>query len=164
MDYYDAIASGYDELHKEEQLQKLAIIKKADIFRDSDRLLDVGCGTGFSLDHIPVKEAVGIDPSQGLIDQYKGSQKIMQGYAEELPFDNDSFDVVISITALQNFSSLEKGLREIKRVGNDRFALSILKRSPSTKLAREYIKAIFEEYSVEEIEEEKDIIFLIRRE
>ncbi|MFP4118565.1 MAG: class I SAM-dependent methyltransferase [Candidatus Woesearchaeota archaeon] len=164
MDYYDSIASGYDELHKEEQLKKIALIDKAEIVTESDRLLDVGCGTGFSLDHFPVKEAVGIDPSQGLISQYEGEQKIMQGYAENLPFDDHSFDVVISLTAIQNFDDIEKGLLEMKRVGKDRFALTILKRSPSTNLTRAFVKEIFEDYTVEELDEEKDIIFLIRKE
>ncbi|MFW5866062.1 MAG: class I SAM-dependent methyltransferase [Nanoarchaeota archaeon] len=163
MDYYDSIASGYDELHKVEQFQKLAIIDKTGIVRDSDRLLDVGCGTGFSLDYFSVKEAIGIDPSQGLISQYKGKQTIMQGYAESLPFDDHSFDVVISLTAIQNFDDIEKGLLEMKRVGKDRFALTILKRSPSTNLMRDFVKEIFENHAIEEIEEEKDIIFLIRR-
>ena len=163
MDYYDSIAPGYDELHKEEQLQKLAIIEKAEIVKESDRLLDVGCGTGFSLDHFPVEEAVGIDPSQGLISQYKGKQTIMQGSAESLPFDDHSFDVVISLTAIQNFDDIEKGLLEMKRVGKDRFALTILKRSPSTNLTRAFIKEIYEDYTVEEVEDEKDIIFLIEK-
>lgn len=163
MRYYDTIASGYDELHKDEQLAKLAVIEKEGFVKESDRLLDVGCGTGFSLNHFSVKEVVGIDPSQGLIDQYQGKQKLIQGQAENLPFEDSSFDIVISITALQNFSNLEKGLKEIKRVGKDRFALSILKRSPSTKLAREHLSAIFKDFTIKELEEEKDYIFLMKK-
>ena len=164
MSYYDLIASGYEELHKEEQLKKLSLIGKTEIVKEGDKLLDVGCGTGFSLNYFPVKEAIGIDPSQELIKQYNGPHKIMQGYAESLPFQDSSFDVIISLTAIQNFDDIEKGLMEMKRVGEARFALTILKRSPSTNLTRAFIKEIFENYDVEEIEEEKDIIFLIRRE
>ena len=52
--YYDAIAEGYDELHKAEQLQKLerAFIEgcKFDLFSNVKSILDVGCGTGISTD------------------------------------------------------------------------------------------------------------------
>ncbi|MGM5480583.1 MAG: class I SAM-dependent methyltransferase [Nanobdellota archaeon] len=164
MNYYDAIAEGYDNLHKEEQFAKFAVIKDSNIIKENDRLLDVGCGTGFSLDYFSVKESVGIDPSQGLIDQYKGKQSIMKGCAEDLPFEDNSFDIIISVTAIQNFSNIKQGLSEMKRVGRDRFVITILKRSLTTKLTRKYVKAIFEGFTIKEIEEEKDIIFLITKE
>ena len=46
MTYYDDISSGYEELHKEEQLKKVSSIKKHLKVNSSDKLLDVGCGTG----------------------------------------------------------------------------------------------------------------------
>lgn len=161
MNYYNEIASGYDELHKEEQLQKLAVIKDSGIVREDDVLLDVGCGTGFSLDYFMVKEAHGIDPAAKLAAQYAGSHDIQVAAAESIPYEDDAFDVVISVTAMQNFSDLKKGLEEICRVGKDRFALTILKRSTKVDLARQLMSQIFADLRIRELEEERDSIFLI---
>ena len=164
-EYYDAIAEGYNFLHKEEQLKKLKIIFDQGIIFKDDSLLDVGCGTGFSLDFFEVKSSTGIEPSSELIKQYSGRKKIYKGFAEKLPFDDAVFDVVISITAIQNFVDVKKGLEEIRRVGTGRFALTVLKKSPKIVEIKSFFDEVFDkkEYSVFFIEEEKDIIFIIRR-
>ena len=126
--YYNGIAAGYDELYKEEQLKKFAIVlEDKDLFEGTKTMLDVGCGTGFSLDYFPVEKITGVDPAEKLVEQYKGKQTIMVGSAEELPFEDNSFDLVTSFTAIQNFSDIKKGLEEIKRVGHHKFALTFLK-------------------------------------
>jgi ubiquinone/menaquinone biosynthesis C-methylase UbiE len=155
MKYYNSIAKGYDNLHKEEQLKKLRIIKNNLEIKKSDKLLDVGCGTGFSLDYFDC-ETTGIDPSKELIKQYSGKSRMLLGKAEKLPFKDKSFDIVISITAIHNFKNIEKGLKEIQRDGKERFAFSILKKSKITKnLIKKYYKI------KKTIEEEKDIIYII---
>ncbi|MCF7798301.1 methyltransferase domain-containing protein [Candidatus Woesearchaeota archaeon] len=161
MMYYDDIAEGYDELHKEEQLAKLALVKDLDIIGPDDKLLDVGCGTGFSLDYFDVQKATGVDPAQKLIAQYTGNQKILLGSAEALPFDDHSFDVVISITAIQNFDNVRKGLAEMLRVGKERFVLTALKASPKIEQIEKVIDEIFANFNIESIEQDKDIIFSI---
>lgn len=159
--YYDDIASGYDELHKEEQLAKLAFIAGLGIIKPTDKLLDVGCGTGFSLDYFEVREAVGIDPAKKLVEQYGGEKKILVGRAEELPFEDGSFDVVISVTAVHNFMDIEKGLREMRRVGNSRFIFSILKGAISK--VDNLLASVFKNYDITLLEQEKDIICAVTK-
>ncbi|MCA9477986.1 MAG: class I SAM-dependent methyltransferase [Nanoarchaeota archaeon] len=162
VEYYNGIASGYDELYKEEQLKKFAILLADDeLFVGADTMLDVGCGTGFSLDYFPVKKATGIDPADKLVEQYTGKQTILVGAAEDLPFEDHSFDVVISMTAIQNFEDIRKGLEEIRRVGKNRFGLSYLKRSSKAEKIEDLIDEIFSEFQILRIEEEKDFIFII---
>ncbi len=162
-DYYNEIASGYDELHEKEQLKKLGIVKKELKITKKIKLLDVGCGTGISSDfdcHV-----TGVDPSSGLLKIARKNFpkiKFIKASAEKLPFKDKTFDIVVSLTAIQNFSNLEKGLKEIKRVGRKQFALSYLKKSKKAKEIEKIIRKEFKDYKIKRIEEEKDIIFIIK--
>jgi ubiquinone/menaquinone biosynthesis C-methylase UbiE len=148
MGYYDEISKSYNELHGEEQKKKFNLIKKF----IHGKVLDVGCGTGISTP----KGAVGIDPSAELLKQHPG--KTVKGCAEQLPFPDKSFDTVICLTAVHNFSDIEKGLREIKRVGKKTFIISVLKKSPKFDEIIEKIKKIIKPNKT--IDEEKDLIFI----
>lgn len=160
--YYNDIATGYDELHKEEQFKKFdVLLADNELFTHVSTLLDVGCGTGFSLDYFPVGTCVGIDPAAKLVEQYKGKHKIMVGSAEELPFDDHSFDVVISVTAIQNFTDVKRGLEEIKRVGKNKFGLTFLKHSSKAEMIEELIDEVFSEFQILRLEQEHDFIFII---
>lgn len=159
MTYYDELAKGYDSLHKEEQKKKLAIISKYIDPKPDEKLLDVGCGTGLCSDWNCT--CTGIDPSLGLIKEAeKKNDKVrfVQGSAEDMPFKDNYFDYVISVSAVHLFKDMQKGLEEIKRVGKDRFVLTVLKKSSMSKDIIEKIRSIFD--VKEEIEEEKDIIIV----
>lgn len=156
MNYYDQIAEGYDELHKNEQLNKLRIIKEnLDV---GNSLLDVGCGTGFSLDFFKAEKKVGIDPSKELIKQCK--HKCIEGKAEALPFKDNSFDSIICVTAAHHFKDLKKGVDEIKRVAKENVAFSLLKKSNTTEELIRYIKESFK--VIKEIDEGKDFILICK--
>lgn len=158
--YYNKISKGYSELHGEEQLAKARIIASKLELSEEDTLLDVGCGNGSYLNLFKCK-VTGIDPSDKLIKQYRGRHKIILGKAENLPFPNNSFDVVISITAIHNFDDIRKGLEEMKRVGRSRFVFSVLKRSSKLQEIQSLIKELF---GIDEIvEEDKDIIFFAHK-
>ena len=89
------------------------------------RILDVGCGKGFLLydltQALPGVEVAGIDISQYAIENAKEEVRpfLRQGNAQNLPFEDNSFDLVISITTLHNLYvyDLWKSLKEIERVG-----------------------------------------------
>jgi ubiquinone/menaquinone biosynthesis C-methylase UbiE len=160
MTYYDDIAEGYEELHLEEQLKKIALIKHYLNPKPTDKLLDVGCGTGITTEPWFCIR-YGIDPAKKLIARARQKDKITYKVApaENIPFPDNLFDWVISITAIQNFEDIEKGLTEIKRVGNDKFILTALKRSPKIKKITELINKYFK--VKETIEEDKDLIYII---
>ncbi|MFC1705000.1 class I SAM-dependent methyltransferase [Nanoarchaeota archaeon] len=159
MTYYDEISEGYEELHGEEQLKKVELIKQYLKPDSSDKLLDVGCGTGLTTEPWPCKR-FGVDPAKQLIARARQKDKIEYKIApaEEIPYPDNHFDYVISITAIQNFEDIEKGLSEIKRVGKDKFVLSFLKKSSKADSIKEKINQLFE--IKKEIEEEKDFILL----
>lgn len=147
MDYYDVTSKGYNELHGEEQLHKLRIIQEHLEISPEDKILDVGCGTGLS--SFLSDNIVGIDPSSELIKQ--ASFKTIQGYAENIPFNDNRFDIVICVTAIHNFRDVKKGLSEMKRVGRNCFVFSILKKSPKLKDIKSRIELMFHvEHTVDE--------------
>jgi ubiquinone/menaquinone biosynthesis C-methylase UbiE len=162
MSYYDEIAQGYDELHEREQLNKLNLIKEHVDIKPDHSLLDVGCGSGISTAFFKC-QATGIDPSQQLVSiaRMKRDGKYLIGSAESLPFATNEFEHVISVTAIQNFTDVEKGLKEIKRVGKKTFVLTALKRSPQISLIKEKIG---EHFKIEkQFEENKDLIFICKK-
>ena len=90
----------------------------------NSRILDIGCGKGFLLFEITQIlhgcTVHGVDVSQYAIDNAKEEirNNIVHSSATKLPFDANSFDLVISINTLHNLLSfeLESALREINRV------------------------------------------------
>ncbi|QQG38625.1 MAG: class I SAM-dependent methyltransferase [Candidatus Woesearchaeota archaeon] len=151
--YYDQISKGYNELHKEEQLNKVYFIKEHIKINKGDKLLDVGCGTGISGEaFLDVCDVVGIDTSKEMIRW--ANFKTFLGRAEELPFENKSFDIVVCLSAIQNFEDMEKAVKEIERVARRVVVISIIKKSVKADILRN----LLEDY--EEFKEEKDFIFI----
>lgn len=87
-------------------------------------LLDVGCAKGFMLhdfsEAIPGISLKGVDISDYAIDEAIGSVSgdVMVADAKSLPFEDNSFDFVISINTIHNLDRVECGqaLKEIERV------------------------------------------------
>jgi len=155
MDYYDEIANGYDELHQEEQLQKLAAIKVA-LPKPFTTVLDIGCGTGVSMNHFG--NTAGIDPSIKLIEiaKKKGlNAKVAD--AKSLPFQDDQFDLVTCITA---FHHCKDAINEIIRVAKDTVVFSLLKKAHLNE-CEQIIKNKL--VITKRIDEEKDIILICKK-
>ena len=165
MDFYSATAKGYDELYGEEQKVKHRIIKENLKIKNNGLLLDVGCGTGaFSSFNCKV---IGIDPSMELLRQNKTDDRKtnanntpnkIQAMAENLPFKDNVFDSVISVTSMHNFDDIKKGVSEIIRVGKKDFAFSILKKSNKFDCIEKIIKKYFKVKKI--IDAENDRVFI----
>jgi|TARA_Y100000034_G_C6824333_1_gene371554 ubiquinone/menaquinone biosynthesis C-methylase UbiE len=160
MKYYNEIALSYNGLHGEEQIKKAEIILK-ELLKKKDKglLLDIGGGTGISTEiFLDNFNCIIVDPSEKLLEI--GSPKIEKilASAEELPFGNEKFDIILSITSLHH-TELSKAIEEIKRVAKSDalIAISFLKKSEKLKEFRELFKNNFP--NSREIEEEKDSIF-----
>lgn len=94
-----------------------------------DRILDVGCGKAFLLYEftqiIPGIEVCGIDISQYAIENAKLEVQpfLRVASATDLPFDEGSFDLVVSINTIHNLycNDLDMAFREIERVGTKKY-------------------------------------------
>lgn len=92
--------------------------------KPGQKVLDVGCGMAHLLYEltqvVPGLIVSGVDVSQYALEHAKEEVRgaLQYGQAQSLPFDDDEFNLVISVTTLHNLKvyDLQKALREIERV------------------------------------------------
>lgn len=114
---YDRRWAFYIEATLHETLKRLNI-------KPTDRLLDIGCGTGTLLKEISLKypsnNLVGIDISKEMLRVAYNKQiengNLVTGDALHLPFHSRSFDVIVSCNTFHYFYKPEECLREIARI------------------------------------------------
>jgi ubiquinone/menaquinone biosynthesis C-methylase UbiE len=120
--------------------------RRDDLLREArGRVLEVGAGTGFNLAHYPrgLDELVLLEPDCGFAERIERRlhglpASIVDGTAESLPFEDASFDTVVSTFVLCTVDDLERSLAEIRRVLRPGGALLFLEhvRSDDPRLAR----------------------------
>ena len=102
--------------------------------RDGDRVLDVACGTGVVSNRISLVTTkhcsiTGIDVNEGMLNVARRNPQMTWhlGSATELPFEADSFEVVICQQGLQYFPDRPTAMREMARVlvPNGRLAVNV---------------------------------------
>lgn len=83
------------------------------------RILDVGCGTGANLKTLAeFGEAEGVDISPDALQfcRERGLNNVKLGAAEELPYDDATFDLVTALDVVEHLDDDVGGLRELRRV------------------------------------------------
>ena len=98
-------------------------------------VLDLGTGTGVLLQFLLQNnlEVIGIDFSKDMIRKAnekigKNQGSLVLGDIENLPFQNEAFDIVSAMTTLEFVNNVEKLLQEIRRVlkSGGQFILGVL--------------------------------------
>ncbi|MDX1709340.1 MAG: class I SAM-dependent methyltransferase [Desulfobacterales bacterium] len=99
-----------------------------------ESVLDIGCGTGACL-HAFLDmglQITGLDPSTYMLDiasrQIGNHADLYQGFAEDLPFDDNSFNYACLFTTLEFVDNPQKALEEACRVAKDRIFIGVLNR------------------------------------
>jgi ubiquinone/menaquinone biosynthesis C-methylase UbiE len=125
---FDQRARGYEEgwrgrLHHEiaDRTADLALA----CVPAPQRILDVGCGTGYLLRQLAVRcpqasELAGIDAAATMIEvatatAADGRLHFRVGTAEELPWPAETFDLVVSTTSFDHWADQQAGLTECAR-------------------------------------------------
>ncbi len=123
---YDRRAVGYERgprglLHREiaRRVGVLAVSLVAGT--PAPRILDVGCGSGALLRFVgalrPEARLAGVDPAPEMVRVASSSRLVVvQAAAESLPFEDGSFDLVVSSTSFSHWKDRDAGLRECRRV------------------------------------------------
>ncbi|MGB5157883.1 class I SAM-dependent methyltransferase [Desulfobacterium sp. N47] len=114
----------------------LALEKKlmTDMLQPSkgETILDIGCGTGESL--VPYLEmglsVTGVDPSKYMLDcaikRLANRAELRMCFAENLPFDDNSFNYASFFTSLEFTDDPKMALEEACRVAKDKIFIGIL--------------------------------------
>lgn len=111
---YDSSAHTYDARYREIQFQKYAYALSLTGPIEGS-VLDLGCGTGLFGEFLG-REIWGVDSSKGMLACAQGRIRGVCADACSLPFDDGSFDWVVSFTVLQNIPDFACALDEVARV------------------------------------------------
>lgn len=109
---YDLIGVNYSDLRKPDPRIERRIHAALGPART---VLNVGAGAGsYEPDGCQV---TAVEPSAEMIGQRRRpAAEIVQGVAEDLPFDDGSFDASMAVLTIHHWTDPEKGLKEMRRV------------------------------------------------
>ena len=123
--YYDEFAARYEDARRPNDpdgyhalLDDLEVDFTERYSRGRD-VLEVGCGTGLLLSRLApnARRAEGVDLSPGMLAKARDrGLKVREGSATELPYEDHSFDVVVSFKVLAHVPDIGLALLEMARV------------------------------------------------
>ncbi|MEM0000221.1 MAG: class I SAM-dependent methyltransferase [Desulfurococcaceae archaeon] len=120
----------YDSLYRDEQFTKYECLFELGVeFKGT--ILDAGCGTALLYEYVESNRGetgakyVCLDPDPEMLKIAGAKVRspliiLIEGYAEELPFRNDAFDLIVSISTwgvLSRTPSMLKDLKSALRMG-----------------------------------------------
>jgi ubiquinone/menaquinone biosynthesis C-methylase UbiE len=116
-DSYNRNEPHYRPENRAKVREKLVALKKPH-YR---RMLDLGCGTGFIIDLARdlFEEIHGIDVTQAMLDRVDlrgGNVRLHRCAAEQLPFEDASFDFISAYAFLHHVEDCRRVLAEVHRV------------------------------------------------
>lgn len=118
-----------------------------------ERLLEVGCGTGIFLEWFRDLGyfVTGLEPSPYMLDiarhKLGSNVSLYRGTAEDLPFDDNEYDVVAIITTLEFVDDPPAALHEAIRVARKKLIVGALNRYSFTN-ARRWVSGILKSHSI----------------
>ena len=118
---YDLSADIYAR-HRAVNPQVVHELMASGLFGPETRVLDVGCGSGnyaAALRGLTGCRMTGIDPSAAMLEKARVATSwdaLVQGRAEQIPFPDDAFDVVLSTDVIHHIGDRAAYFREAARV------------------------------------------------
>ena len=119
-------AAMYDRINGRDEKGYLKHIRSHIVGGARGRVLEVGAGTGANFPYYDASEActvVATEPDPYMLERARRKRddlslpiELQQAPAEWLPFEDDSFDTVVSTLVMCTVGDVEGALREIRRV------------------------------------------------
>jgi ubiquinone/menaquinone biosynthesis C-methylase UbiE len=164
---YDSSAEFYDNRYKAIQEEKYQISLDKYHLKEK-RILDIGCGTGLLVEYILNSKVdqyilkskyIAVDIASKMILRFKERLLKLRNKPdvlfvlsdiENLPFRNNSFNVIFSFTSFQNLPNIIHGIRESLRVSTNEciFKFSILRKKLDQDEILNYLKPLVKNIEV----------------
>ncbi|MCR9249115.1 MAG: methyltransferase domain-containing protein [bacterium] len=138
---YDKIGINYSSQRQTDPRLAAQLHKELE---GATKILNIGAGTG---SYEPKNmDLIALEPSQEMINQRKpGSHPVVQGFADNLLFEKDSFSHTMTVLSMHHWQNRAKAFEEINRVTTDKFvAISWNSDINPFWLTRDYFTEIFE--------------------
>jgi len=122
---YDEIADQYEKrIWFDQHILGVARLRKKLLLKATGKILDVACGTGLNIPLFPAgSDITAVDLSPNMLEVARANAnrhglnvKLAVMDAENLEYDDGSFDTVVSTLSTCTFPDTFKALREMKRV------------------------------------------------
>ena len=175
---YNLTSHFYDQRYSQIQTEKFEILLN-NLELNEKKILDAGCGTGLLLEFINSLKNysnvnyhyIGMDITLNMLKEFQSKLlnkniqwkvSLVLADIEFLPFRENIFDIIFSITSFQNLPNLTKGIIETLRVGQDKgdFRFSILKKKLKIVQLNSLLKSLFTNLKLIQEEFLEDIIFI----
>jgi ubiquinone/menaquinone biosynthesis C-methylase UbiE len=123
--YYDEFAARYESKRRPNQPDGYhALLDDLEVdytlrYGEGKDVLEVGCGTGLILERLATRchTAKGVDLSEGMLEKARArGLDVRFATATDLPFEDETFDVVCSFKVLAHVPEIGKALAEMARV------------------------------------------------
>ncbi len=120
--YYNEFSSAYED-RRHHGYHRFLDDLQADFVRDrlsgKERVLELGCGTGLIMQRLlpSVKRITGVDISPGMLEHARARElDVHEASVTDLPFTDESFDLVYSFKVLAHVQDIAKAASEAFRV------------------------------------------------
>ncbi len=174
---YNSTSSFYDRRYKEIQESKYQVILYNNDL-SGGVIIDLGCGTGLLIEYLTkVKKInntsvvfyIGLDFSLKMLLEFKSklnelnfqnNVSLVLSDIENLPFRENKFNNIFSITSFQNLVNTNKAILESYRVSrkNSDFNFSILKKKLNLETLLEFLSPFSDIMQVTSANELEDVI------
>jgi SAM-dependent methyltransferase len=139
---YDRIGTTYTSTRRPDPRIERAI---HEALGDARSVINVGAGAG---GYEPSdREVVAVEPSPVMIAQRpEGAAEVVQARAEQLPFEDCSFDAAMAVLSDHHWEDRRRGLEELRRVARRRVVLFNIDPARANRLwmTTEYLPAFLE--------------------
>ncbi|MBN2164719.1 MAG: class I SAM-dependent methyltransferase [Marinilabiliaceae bacterium] len=113
---FDSLVTDYEAWFiKNKVLFQTELLALKKVIPNQKKGIEIGIGSGIFAEQLGIKQ--GIDPSEGMLEYAKKrGLDVQPGVAEDIPFDDESFDFTAFITSICFINNPQQAINEAYRI------------------------------------------------